>query len=478
MSQSSGNNDNGLGNQSQPKRTVKQRDQKDFTQGSVAGNIFRIAGPMTLALLVNVLYSVVDRMYIGRMPGDGTLALTGIGLAFPIIALISAFQSLVSSGGPPLFSIANGQGDRKEAAKIQGNAFGTLIFLGFILMVFGYIFKVPILEATGADASTLPYADAYLDHYLLGTIPVMISLGMNPFINSQGHAKMGMITVIIGATLNIILDPIFIFVLGMGVRGAAIATVISQTFSAVWVVYFFTSKKTALRLRLQDMRLNRRIIGRMLGLGATGFTAQATNSAVAMVYNSLLSSLGGTIWVTAMTVISSLREIIHMPVQSITSGAQPVLGYNYGAGETERVRAGIRIVTISTLAYNVVIWVLLMLIPGGFVRIFNNDPDLLITGSQAIRIFYSMLPFMSLQMAGQATFVGLGQTRYAIFFSLLRKLFLVIPLAFILPQIAGLGVNGVFLSEPISDVVGGLACYITMYIVIYRKLGKGLDPRD
>ena len=454
------------------------RRQKDFTQGSVAGNIFRIAGPMTLALLVNVLYSVVDRMYIGRIPVEGTLALTGIGLAFPIIILISAFQSLVSSGGPPLFAIANGQGDREEAAKIQGNAFTTLILLGLTLTVFGYIFKVPILRATGADASTLPYADAYLDYYLLGTVPVMISLGMNPFINAQGFAKTGMITIIIGALLNIILDPIFIFVFDMGVRGAAIATVISQSVSALWVVYFFTSKNTSLRIRLQHLKPDRSIITRMMTLGVTGFTAQATNSAVGMVYNNMLSHLGGTIWVSAMTVISSLREILYMPIQGITSGAQPVLGYNYGAGKYDRVRTGIRIMTFTTLGFNLVIWLLLMLIPGGFVRIFNNDPALLTAGSGAIQIFYSMLPFMSFQMAGQATFVGLGQTRYAIFFSLFRKLFLVIPLALVLPRIGGLGVRGVFLSEPVSDIVGGLACYITMYIVVYKRLGKGLDLRS
>lgn len=442
----------------------------DFTQGSVGAQLLRLAAPLTLALLVNVLYSVVDRMYIGHMPGTGRLALTGIGLVFPITSVISAFQNLCSSGGSPLFSIARGEGDEEQAALIQGNAFAMLLIFGLLLTVLCLWLKEPVLWLIGASSATFVYANDYLSIYLIGTVFVLISLGMNPFINAQGFSFTGMLTVGIGAAINIVLDPIFIFVLGLGVRGAALATVIAQFCSALWVLRFFTGRKAVCRLRWQDLRLQPKLLLRMIGLGMTGFTFQLTNSAMVMIYNIQLLRLGGDIWVSAMTVVSSLREVLYMPISGITKGAHPILGYNYGAKAYHRVRHCIKLVLISCLVYLFAICLLLMLWPQPFIRMFNSDPQLLDVASSAMRWFFMLLPFMGLQLTGQNTFVALGRAKYSVFFSLFRKVILVVPLALLLPQLWGLGVAGVFLSEPISDLIGGSACFITMMLTVWRPL--------
>lgn len=443
----------------------------NFAQGSIPGNILRLAVPMTAAQLINILYNIVDRMYIGHIDGqEGMLALTGLGLCLPIISILMGFANLCGMGGAPLFSIHRGKGQQKEAAMVMGNSFALLLLFGLSLTVLGLLFRRPILYLFGASDQTFPYADSYLSLYLLGTLFVMVSLGMNPFINAQGFSGIGMLTVGLGAAVNIILDPIFIFVLDMGVRGAALATVLSQGCSAVWALSFLRSRRSDYRLEAYTLRLSLSRIKRIVGLGTSGFIMSLTNSLVQSLCNATLQFWGGEVYVAVMTVINSVREVISMPVTGITNGAQPVLGFNYGAGEPQRVRQGIRFTFVVTMVYSVVVWLLTLLIPGLFIRIFNDSPALLQDGVPAFRVYFATFAFMSFQFIGQSIFVALGRSKNAVFFSLLRKAFIVAPLTLILPHLWGLGVYGVFLAEPISNVLGGLACILTMYWTVYRPL--------
>ena len=441
----------------------------DFSQGGMARNIIHMAVPMTVAQLINILYNVVDRMYLGRLPGH--LALTGLGLCLPIISILMGFANLCGMGGAPLCSIHRGRGEMDEAERIMGNSFTLLLLFGLSLTGLCLAFRRPILYLFGASDLTFPYANDYLTIYILGTVFVMVGLGMNPFINSQGFSRMGMMTVTVGAVVNIVLDPIFIFGMGMGVRGAALATVISQGCSAAWVFRFLTGRRAILRLRLSALRLHAGRVKRILSLGSSGFAMSMTNSLVQVLCNATLQAWGGELYVGVMTVINSIREVISMPVQGITNGCQPVLGYNYGAGEYRRVRQGIRFTTALTLSYSLVVWLLVLIFPEALIRIFNNEPDLIAAGIPAFRIYFATFFCMSFQFIGQSVFVGLGRSRQAVFFSLLRKAFIVAPLTLLLPAL-GLVVDGVFLAEPISNVVGGLACLLTMYAVVYRPLGK------
>ena len=435
----------------------------------MARNIIAMAVPMTVAQLINIPYNVVDRMYLGRLPGH--LALTGLGLCLPIISILMGFANLCGMGGSPLCSICRGRGENEEAERIMGNSFSLLLLFGAALTVLCLIFRRPILYLFGASDVTFPYANDYLTIYILGTLFVMISLGMNPFINAQGFSRMGMITVAVGAAVNIVLDPIFIFLLDMGVRGAALATVISQGCSALWVLKFLTGKKAILKLRLSALRLQAGRVRRILSLGTSGFVMSMTNSLAQVLCNASLEAYSGDLYVGVMTVINSIREIITMPVQGITSGCQPVLGYNYGAGQYGRVRQGIRFTTVLTVGYSVVVWAVVMLLPEPLIRIFNNEADLIAAGIPAFRIYFATFFFMSFQFIGQSVFVGLGRSKNAIFFSLLRKAFIVAPLTLILPAV-GFGADGVFLAEPISNVLGGLACILTMYFTVYRRLDR------
>ncbi|WP_366027127.1 MATE family efflux transporter [uncultured Flavonifractor sp.] len=435
----------------------------------MARNIVNMAVPMTVAQLINILYNVVDRMYLGRLPGH--LALTGLGLCLPIISIVMGFANLCGMGGSPLCSICRGRGEDEEAEQIMGNSFALLLLLGASLTVLCLIFRRPILYLFGASDVTFPYANDYLTIYILGTLFVMISLGMNPFINAQGFSRMGMVTVAVGAAVNIVLDPIFIFLLGMGVRGAALATVISQACSAVWVLKFLTGRRALLKLRLSALRLQAGRVKRILSLGTSGFVMSMTNSLAQVLCNASLETYGGDLYVGVMTVINSIREIITMPVQGITNGCQPVLGYNYGAGQYDRVRQGIRFTTVLTVGYSMAAWAVVMLLPGPLIRIFNDEADLIAAGIPAFRIYFATFFFMAFQFIGQSTFVGLGRSRSAVFFSLLRKAFIVAPLTLILPLV-GFGADGVFLAEPISNVLGGLACILTMYFTVYRRLGR------
>lgn len=444
----------------------------DFSKGNIAKNILSLALPMTLAQLINVLYSIVDRIYIGHIPHTSAEALTGIGLALPIITIITAFANLFGMGGAPLCSIARGGHEEKKAQCIMGNSFSMLLLCGSILMLGCLAFKRPLLYLFGASDATFPYADAYLTIYLFGTIFVMISLGMNNFINSQGFGRIGMLTVLLGAVLNIILDPILIFGFHMGVRGAAVATVISQGASALWVLKFLTGEKAILKLNKEAMRLNLKLIREIVLLGMAGFIMYITNGIVQIVCNAMLSRYGGDAYVGIMTVINSVREIITMPVTGLTSGAQPVIGYNYGAKCYARVKAAVKFMAGSCMIFTVLMWAVLFFEPRFFLQLFTSEPELIQKGIPAMRIYFCGIFMMALQFSGQSTYQALNLPKPAIFFSLFRKIVIVVPLTILLPMIGNLGTNGVFLAEPISNAVGGTASFVTMLIMVWPTLKK------
>ena len=444
----------------------------DFSKGIVAGNILRLALPMTVAQLINVLYSVVDRMYIGRLPDAAGNALTGLGLTFPILSIVTAFANLFGMGGSPLFSIQRGKGDRDRAQVILGNTFALLVGTGVALTVVLLVLKRPLLYAFGASDATYPYADGYLTIYLLGSVFVMISLGMNQFINAQGFGRTGMLTVLIGAVTNILLDPVFIFVLGMGVQGAALATILSQFLSAVWAVSFLRGKTALIRLEWGSMRLQPKLVWQIVSLGFSSFVMAITNSIVQVACNSTLQSFGGDLYVGVMTIINSVREVVSTPINGVTSAAQPVMGFNYGAQEYRRVRSGIVFTTIVCVVYTTAVWLLLFLFPRFFIGLFTGEEALREAAVPSMHIYFFGFFMMSLQMAGQSAAVALGRSKQAVFFSLFRKVIIVTPLTLLLPHLFGLGVNGVFLAEPISNFIGGGACYITMLLTIWREMNR------
>ena len=448
--------------------------ENDFSKGSIIGHMLRLAGPMTLAQLVNVLYNIIDRIFIGKIPNDATNALTGLGVAFPICTVTIAFANLVGMGGAPLFSIERGKGNEDEAKKLLGNSFSLLIILGLLTSVTGLIFKKPLLYLLGASSATFDYANQYITIYLCGTIIVMTSLGLNSFINAQGFARTGMLTVSIGAACNLILDPVFIFILGMGVKGAALATIISQFIAALWTFTFLTGKKTIIKIEKDCLIPNFKRTMKIFGLGLSGFTMSITNSAVQMVNNAVLSVWGGDLYIGAMTVINSIREVVHMPVQGISNSSQPIISFNYGAGKPERVKKAIRYMSFALLIYTVSAWILVMLFSKPLILLFNDNPALMNVTVTSMHIYFQGFFMMSFQFAGQSTFTALGRSKQAVFFSLFRKVVIVIPLIYILPHIGNLGVNGVFMAEPVSNFIGGIACFATMYFTVYRKLSTNI----
>lgn len=446
----------------------------DFSQGKVSGNILSMALPMTMAQLINILYNIVDRVYLGHLEGIGRLSITGLGLCLPVISILIGFANLCGMGGGPLCSIYRGKGENEKAEGVMGNSFTLLLLFGAVLTVIGLAFREPILYLFGASGATFPYANDYLSIYLCGTIFVMIGLGMNPFINAQGFGRMGMMTVALGAVTNLVLDPIFIFGFHMGVRGAAIATVLSQGCSAAWVLRFLTGGRAILRLRRETLPLRWSRVRRILSLGASSFVMAMTNSLVQILCNTTLQRVGGDLYVGVMTVINSVREVVTMPVSGVTNGCQPVLGYNYGAGLYRRVREGIRFTTVVTMAYSLGVWALVMAIPHVFIHIFNSEAELLSAGVPAFRIYFAAFFCMAFQFIGQSVFVSLNHSKSAVFFSLLRKAFIVAPLTVLLPAL-GWGVDGVFWAEPISNVLGGLSCFLAMWLTVYRPLGRKSD---
>lgn len=443
--------------------------EKDFSKGSVKQQIVAQAVPLTVAQVVHLLYNVVDRIYIGHLEGVGDMALTGLGVTFSVIVLVAAFTNLFGSGGAALFSIARGRQDEDEAERILGNAFSLLALASVALFAFCYPLREPILYLFGASQVSVTYASQYLQIYLFGTAFSMLATGLNGYINAQGFPRVGMFTTILGAAANIILDPILIFGFGMGVRGAALATVLSQGLSAAWVLRFLTGKRAILKLRFSRMRIDGKLSRSIMAIGLPGFVVQGTNSLVQIVCNNQLQLYGGDLYVGIMTVLGSVREILSLPVSGINSGAQPVLGYNYGAKQNHRVKEGIRFMAVLGASYTLLAWIAVMVFPRQMIHIFTSDTAIINAGAQMLNIYFFGFIFMAFQFAGQSTFQSLGKVPYSIFFSLFRKVIIVVPLTLLLPA-AGFGVEGVFLAEPISNAVGGLACFITMWVTVYRRL--------
>ncbi len=445
------------------------RKSNDFLNGPVWKCIISQAIPLTIAQFVQLLYNVVDRIYLGHMGQGHSLALTGVGLTFPVITLIMAFTALFGVGGIPIFSIERGRGNNENAGKILGNSYCLLLISSALLMILGYLFMRPVLFAFGASNESYLYGAAYLRIYLAGAVFSMTSTGLNGYISAQGYPRIAMLSTVIGAVINIALDPVFIFLLKMGVAGAALATVISQVVSAVWVLRFLSKKDIPVPLKKVNIRLNKQITPEICKLGASNFIMQGTNFAVQVVCNSTLARYGGDLYVGIMTVTNSVREIFVLPINGIISGAQPVISYNYGAKAHDRAKAGINFNTVLGVVYTALAWLLVLIFPDFFFNLFSDDPVLMSAGTQALKIYFFGFVFMALQFAGQSTFQALGDAKHAIFFSLLRKAFIVVPLTLILPA-AGFGVSGVFLAEPISNVIGGIASYSTMRLTAYRKL--------
>ena len=445
----------------------------DFSKGSVPMHMLRIAAPIFLAELVNVTYNIVDRMFIGHIPSNGTLALSSVGVAFPLITLINAFAGFVSSGGAPLFSITRGEGDDKKAGDILETSISFLLLTSLFLMVLLFSLMNIILPIMGADETTFSFAKSYFSLYLLGTPFVLISLGANPFITAQGHAIVGMATVMIGALINIILDPIFIFLMGMGVKGAAAATVISQGCSALWVIIFLVRGG---EIKLRKLKIVPSLLGKIIKLGISGFSFKVTNSLTQGVANMTLRAYGGAsgaLYIGAMSIINSMREVVALPISAISSSAQPVMGYNYGAKLNKRVTKTIRSLIVMCISYGLVAWGSMMLLPHIFISIFTPDKELIGLTIPLLRIYFSFFFCMSFQNSGQNTYVALNCPRRAVFFSLFRKVVLVVPLTLILPLF--LGVNGVFYAESISQAIGGTLCMTTMFITVYRKVKRTPD---
>ena len=446
----------------------------DFENGTVTGNIIGAALPMLVAQILNLLYNIVDRIYIARIPEVGTAALGAVGLCFPLIVIISAFANLFGSGGAPLFSIFRGKKEEQQAIHIMNTSFSMLCFSAVILMVIGLTFAHPLLTLFGASKAALTYAVPYMMIYLIGTLPSMIAVGMNPFINAQGYSVIGMSSVAIGAVANLLLDPLFIFALGFGVCGAAIATVISQCLSAVFVLIFLT-KKAELKvrfLRRNELSQSLNYAKNIISLGTAGFIMQLTNSLVTICCNNVLSVTGGDIYISVMTIVSSVRQLVETPIYAINEGTSPILSYNYGAGRPSRVRKAGIVMGIMIFGYTAVMWSLIILAPGALIQVFSSDAILIQDSIPALKQYFAAFIFMDLQYIGQTVFKSLNKKKQAIFFSLLRKVVIVVPLTYLMPYAMHMGTDGVFLAEPVSNVIGGSLCFITMLCTVLPELKR------
>lgn len=445
--------------------------QTDLGKDKIGGLIIRLAVPSIAAQLVNALYNIVDRIYIGHIDVIGSAALTGVGVTFPLILIISAFSALIGMGGAPRAAIKMGAGDNEGAEKILGNCTSVLIGLSVVLTTVFMIFRDPLLMAFGASENTIGYASDYMEIYLIGTISVQLALGLNSFISTQGFATISMATVLIGAVTNIVLDPVFIYSFNMGVKGAAIATILSQTLSAIWVVIFLTGKKTKIKIRFSNFKLERKIILPALALGLSPFIMQSTESLVVVTLNSSLQSYGGDLAVGAMTILSSVMQLVYLPMQGLSQGAQPIISYNYGAGNKERVKKAFKVFITISLSYSIIMWLFIMLLPQLLVRIFTGDAQLMETASWALRIYMAGIFAFGAQTACQQTFVSLGQANVSIVLALLRKIILLIPLVYILPLFIADKVLGVFMAEPFADVIAAIVTTI-VFAVKFPKILK------
>lgn len=441
-------------------------DQKNAFLGTepIGRLLFRLAIPTVIAQLVNMLYNIVDRIYIGHMPQVGSLALTGLGVCTPIILIVSAFAALVASGGAPRASISMGKGDLQTAEKMLGGCFTLQLGISAVLTAALLIWNRDLLLAFGASEQTIDYAADYMQIYAIGTVFVQLTLGMNAFITAQGFAREGMLTVLIGAVCNIVLDPILIFKLGMGVRGAALATIVSQGVSCLWVVLFLFSKKSVLKLRVQNFLQSPRLILPCVGLGTATFIMQASESVLSVCFNSSLARYGGDIAVGAMAIITSATQLLSMPVQGLCQGAQPIMSFNFGAGKGDRVKQAFRLQFIICVAYAAAFWAACMLVPQMFASIFSTDQKLVRYTAWAMRVYMAGIFSTGFQVSCQQSFVALGQAKISLFMACLRKLILLIPLIFILPLILQNKVFAVFLAEPVSDIIAATVTCSAFFI--------------
>lgn len=446
----------------------------DFEHGTVTGNILGAALPMLVAQILNLLYNIVDRIYIARIPNIGTAALGAVGLCFPLIVVITAFSNLFGSGGAPLFSIYRGKGEPQRAANVMNTSFTMVCVCAVVLMAVGFIFARPLLVLFGASTDALVYAYPYLMIYLIGTLPSMIATGMNPFINAQGYSTIGMTSVAVGAVANLLLDPLFIFVLGFGVQGAAIATVISQALSAVFVFVFLT-RKSELKVRFLKKKEFSECIGyakNIVSLGTAGFIMQLTNSLVSICCNNILSDVGGDIYISVMTIVSSVRQLVETPIYAMNEGTSPILSYNYGACRPARVRKAMAVMSTMILGYTAVMWSIIILFPNALIGIFSSDAALMQDAVPALKQYFAAFICMDFQYIGQTVFKSLNKKKQAIFFSLLRKVFIVVPLTYMMPYMFHMGTAGVFLAEPVSNVIGGTLCLVVMLCTILPELKR------
>ena len=446
---------------------------QDMGTGSVKKLMVQMAVPAVVAQVINLLYNVVDRIYIGHIPEIGGLALTGVGLFTPILMLLTAFAMLAGSGGAPRAAIAMGQGDKEKAEKIMANCFTVLLLLAVVLTVVFYFTAPTLLRLFGASDATLPYAVQYSRIYILGSVFVLIVMGMNTFVTTQGFAKISMLTTVIGAAINILLDPIFIFALKLGVTGAALATILSQAISAVWILRFLTGKKTILKLRPRNMMLVPSIILPCLGLGLSSFVMVSTESILSISFTSSLARYGGDVAVGAMTVLTSINQLVSMPLSGICQGGQPLISFNYGARKLDRVKEAFLCQFFACVGYTTVFWILLMVAPGFFAGIFTSDAALVEYTSWALRIFLAGAFSVGFQISCQQTFVALGQAKICLFMACLRKLILLIPLIFILPHFFADKAFAVFLAEPVSDILAAIITTVTFFTFFRKMLKEG-----
>ena len=444
---------------------------QDMGTGSVKKLMVQLAVPAVVAQIINLLYNIVDRIYIGHIPEIGGTALTGVGLFSPILMLITAFAMMAGSGGAPRAAIAMGQGNKEKAQKIMGNCFTVLLFFAVVLTIGFYIACPTMIRWFGGSDATIPYAVEYGRIYILGSVAVLIVMGMNSFITTQGFAKISMLTTVIGAVINIVLDPIFIFVLDMGVAGAALATVLSQAVGALWILKFLTGKQTNLKLTLEDMKLQKDIILPCLGLGVSTFVMLSTESLLSISFTSSLSRYGGDVAVGAMTVLTSINQLISMPLSGLCQGGQPIISYNYGAKKFDRVKEAFLCQFFACVGYTVVFWALLMLFPNFFAGIFTSDVALVEYTGWALRIFLACAFSVGFQINCQQAFMALGQAKISLVMACLRKIVLLIPLIFILPNFFANKAFAVFLAEPVSDFIAA-AITTTTFIIFFRKLLK------
>ena len=447
----------------------KKAKEANLGQDPIGGLLFKLAMPAILAQLINVLYNMVDRMYIGHIPNVGPSALTGVGVTMPAIMCISAFAALVSMGGAPRASIMMGKGKHEEAEKILGNCTAMLCLVAVILTTLFLIFGKDILLIFGASENTIEYAWAYMQIYSCGTIFVQLALGLNAFINAQGFAKIGMLTVVIGAICNIILDPIFIFLLNMGGRGAALATIISQGVSCVWILKFLMGNKSTLRLQTRYMRIQPKVVIPCVALGVSPFIMQFTESILNVCFNTSLLKYGGDTAVGAMTILGSVMQFTMLPLQGLSQGAQPIVSFNYGANNIKRVKKAFRLLLLCSLSFTVIMWTVCMLFPQLFIGIFTSDAQLAEYTKWAIHIYMAATLIFGIQIACQQTFIALGNAKVSVFLALLRKVILLIPLIYILPNFFADKTMAVFLAEPVADVIA-VTTTAVLFAKEYRRL--------